>query len=110
MIILEYLDKFGALGTSELAKYTQLHRETILILCNELVNEGWIHDKANKHGKYRLKKKSDFEFPSRSKFRNKFFSKFDRLPLVTEEKNELINLDKDKLSNDPDYVDKFVIF
>lgn len=111
--ILEYLDKFGPSGTSELAKYAQIHRETVLNLCNQLVNEGWIYDKEHKHGKYRLKKKSDFEFPSRSRFRNKLFSKFDRLPLVTAEKNELFNLDLDidKLSTkDHDYFDKITIF
>lgn len=110
--ILEYLDKFGPLGTSELAELTELHRETVLILCNQLVNEGWIYEKENKHGKYRLKKKSDFEFPSRSKLRHKLFSKFDKLPLVTEEKNGFFNLDKDKLSTkeDHDYLDKFTIF
>jgi hypothetical protein len=110
--ILEYLDKFGPLCTSELAKYTQLHRETVLILCKQLVDEGWIYDKINKHGKYRLNKKSDFEFPSRSRFRNKLFSKFDRLSIVTAEKNEFFNLDKDKLSTtkEHDYVEKFVIF
>jgi hypothetical protein len=113
MIILETLDKFGSLGTSELAKYAQLHRETVLIRCKELVDEGWIYDKINKHGKYRLRKKSDFGFPSRSRFRNKLFSKFDRLPLVTEEKNGFFNLDKDKLSTttkDHDYFEKYTIF
>jgi hypothetical protein len=108
--VLEYLDKYGPLGTSELREFTGFHPETILILCNQLVKEGWIYDKENKHGKYRLKKKSDFEFPSRSRFRHKLFSKFDKLPLVTKEENELFNLDKDKLSKDHDYVDKFVIF
>jgi hypothetical protein len=111
MKILEYLAKFDALGTSELAKYTQLHRETVLILCKELVNEGWIYDKEHKHGKYRLKKKSDFNFPSPLRFRHKLFSKFDKLPFVTtEEKNELFDLDKDKLFKDHDYKDKIVIF
>ena len=114
-MILEYLDKFGPLGTSELAKYAQIHRETVLILCNQLVNEGWIYDKEHKHGKYRLKKKSDFEFLSRSRFRHKLFSKFHRLSLVTAEKNELFNLDLDidKLSittKDHDYFDKITIF
>ena len=108
--ILECLDKYSSLGTSELSEFTGFHPETILMLCNQLVNEGWIYDKENKHGKYRLKKKSDFEFPSRSRFQHKLFSKFDKLPLITEEKNELFNLDKDKLSKDHDYVDKFVIF
>ncbi len=112
MRILEYLAKFGPLGTSELAKYTQLHRDTVLILCKELVNEGWIYDKEHKHGKYRLKEKSDFDFPSHSMFRHKLFSRFDRLPLVTEEKNGLFNLDQDKLSitKDHEYLEKFTIF
>lgn len=109
--ILESLDKFGPLGTSELVKHAQLHRETVLILCNQLAKEGWIYDKENKHGKYRLKKNSDFQFPSRSKFRHRLFFKFDRLPLVTQEKNELFTIDKDKiLLKDHDYLDKFTIF
>jgi hypothetical protein len=112
MKILEYLAKFECLGTSELAKYTQLHRETVLILCKELVNEGWIYDKEHKHDKYRLKKKSDFDFPSHSTFRHKLFSRFDRLPLVIEEQNGLFNLDKDKISTtkNHDHLEKFTIF
>jgi DNA-binding Lrp family transcriptional regulator len=111
-IILKYLDENGPLGTSELKELTELHRETVLILCNELVKEGWIYDKEHKHGKYRLKKKSDFYFPPSSLFRHKLFSNFNRLPLVTEEKNGLFNLDQDKLSTvkDHDYFEKYVIF
>src|SRR5215211_4158367 len=110
MKILECLDKYGPLRTSELVKYAQLHRETVLILCNQLVNEGWIYDKENKHDTYRLKKKSDFEFPSRSRFRHKLFTKFDKLPFVTEEKNDFFNLDINKRSKDHDYLDKITIF
>ena len=111
-MILEYLDKFGPLSTSELANYAQLHRDTVLELCNQLVKEDWIFNKEHKHDKYRLKKKSDFDFPSHSMFRHKLFSKFDILPLVTEEKNGFINLDKDKLSTtkDHDYFEKYTIF
>ena len=108
--ILESLEKNGPSSTSELEKNTQLHRETISILCNQLISEGWIYNKENKHGKYRLTEKSIFYFPSGSNFRRKLISKFDKLPLVTEENNNLFNIDNKKLINDRDYFDKYGIF
>jgi DNA-binding Lrp family transcriptional regulator len=74
-MILFCLNRNGPQSTKELVKDVECDDETILNNCKKLVKQGWIYDKPNKQGKYKLVEES--KVPSFLTFqtRNIMFSK-----------------------------------
>ena len=58
-LILDSLYKHGNLGINELAKYSNLNRETVRFNCRKLVKQRWIYDRGeSQKGKYSLVEQS----------------------------------------------------
>lgn len=74
-MILDILNRSGPQTTRELKDSIDCDDETILINCRKLVKQGWIYDKENKHGKYRLAEESKVPAFVKYQSRNILFSK-----------------------------------
>ena len=74
-LILDILNRNGPQSTRELKDSIRCDDETILINCKKLVKQGWICDKENKHGKYRLEEESKVPAFLKIQTRNIMFSK-----------------------------------